>query len=77
VRGPRSLRLASRAGNTHTLHSECDTASPKKSSPKIALNRKTVYRKSQKNTHSSPQTGQPHKVGASPIVGPAPRVGAC
>ena len=65
-------------GNAHTLHSERDTASPKKSSPKTAFNRKTVYRKSQKvSVDSSPQTGQPHKVRASPIVSTAPRVGAC
>jgi hypothetical protein len=48
-------------------------ASPKKPSPKTALNtyRKTLCRKSQ-NTHSSPTLVSPILVGASPIVSPRP-----
>ena len=47
-----------------------DGASPEKSSPKIALDKKTAvyiygFYGIKQNTDSSPQTGQPHKVGAS------------
>ena len=39
-----------------------DRASPKKSSPKIALNRRTLYRKSQKIMISSPELASPIKL---------------
>ena len=50
-----------------------DRASPEKSGPEIALNRRTLKRKPQKMlTCASPiSTGQSHKVGASPILSPA------
>ena len=58
-----------RGGDPRIRGGERDRASPKKSSPKTALNRKTLYTVvNHRNTHSSPQTGQPHNVGASPIV---------